>query len=442
LPASDPKPTVGEYNAFVLKYAWRNFALNVLDGGVYAIGVVLVQPETVLSGFISDCISGAPGLEPHKNTLVGLMTLIIMACFMMPQQLWAAKLTEGRPLLKKPLIILAFIERMPWLLMGMMTALVAGKSPVLALYLFLAIIFSYHSIIGIVSPVWQELVAKVTPVQRRGLLFGVRESLGGVLGFGALTVVNHFLPKLAFPSSYTLIFFATFGFMFISAMPLFFLKEPAYPIERRERTMREYLRDVADIVRSDKSFRRYFWCRALLSLSQIAAAPLFAIRAIEVLGARAPVVLMVEMTMVITLSRVVFSILIGPLGDWFGYRVIMGFSAIAAAGSIVFALVASTPPGFYVAYALSTFFALAFWLGHSNYILELAPLEKRPSYISLDNMSGLPFFAAPIIGGWLADKVGYTAPFVIGAFFAAAAAAGFFSVVAEPRKSLRTDLVS
>jgi MFS family permease len=125
---------------------------------------------------------------------------------------------------------------------------------------------------------------------------------------------------------------------------------------------------------------------------------------------------------------------VGPLADRTGYRVILAFSAGAAATSMAAAMLATTAWGFYAAFALATLSALTFWLGHGNYILELAPLEKRPTYISLDNMAGLPLVAAPFAGGWMADRFGYAVPFTAGMVLAAAAAALFMTVAAEPRR--------
>ena len=167
-PSHPAKVTVEEYNSFVLRHTWRNIWLNAADGILYAMGLALAHPNTVLPGFVSDCVARVPPLEPHKNALVGFLGLLTSICFMMPQQLWAARMTEGRPVLKPLLILVAFFERLPWLAMGIMTALVASRSPELALYLFFGIIFSYQFILGIVSPVWQEAVAKMTPVNKRG----------------------------------------------------------------------------------------------------------------------------------------------------------------------------------------------------------------------------------------------------------------------------------
>jgi len=75
-------------------------------------------------------------------------------------------------------------------------------------------------------------------------------------------------------------------------------------------------------------------------------------------------------------------------------------------------------------------------------MLELAPAGKRPSYVSMSNMFGLPFVAAPFVGGWLADSLGYGVPFVIGAGLGLAGALCFLTVASEPRHSMGDDVVT
>lgn len=433
---------VSAYNAFVVKHQWRNFWIHVYDGVFYAMGISLVPAETIMPGFVNECVDRVAHLEPYRYRLVGLLAVIIAACFMMPQQVWAAKLTEGRRLIRRLLVFTALLERMPWLFLGIMSRLVTKNNPELALYLFLALTFSYQFILGIVSPIWQEIVAKTTPVNRRGLLFGIRESIGGVLGFLVLLGANRVVEDLVFPGNYTFLFFAKFVFILLSWIPLFLIKEAEYPVERESRSTREHLRDLWQIVTRDRSFKRYFACRAVFQLSAVASVSFFAVRALDVLGEEGSVSRMVHMGMVIMLSRSVISLFIGPMGDLFGYRLIMSLAAVASGSAIITALLASSVWGFYAAYVLNTFSFLAFWLGHSNYILELAPPEKRPSYIGLDNMSGLPFVAAPFVGGWIADKVSYSVPFLMGAVLAGVAAVMFMTVAVEPRKAMRRDLVA
>jgi len=438
------KPSVEAYNSFVLRYTWRNLWLNAADGVLYAMGLALTYPSTILPGFINDSVARIPEFQPYRNTLVGLLGLIISACFMMPQQVWAAHITEKRSYLKRLLIFVAFLERLPWLVMGIMAALVAAGNPKLALYLFFAIVFAYQFILGIVSPVWQEAVAKMTPVNKRGLLFGVRESIGGILGAAMLLAANEVVNKVVFPRNYELLFYGMFALSVISWTTLFGLKEIRYPFEKRTRPLGEYFRELRSAVLGDRPFQRYFICQSFFYLAGIASSSFFGMRAVKVLGLgeRESILLVVQMTLVVMIARAV-SVFIGPLGDRFGHRLLLALANITTALGIIIALAAGTVWGFGAAYAVSTFGMMAFWCGHSNYILELAPLEKRPAYISLDNMSGLPFVVMPLVGGVLADVFkSYAVPFAIGIAFSVAGAVSFIKYAPDPRKTLRRDMVA
>ncbi len=440
--SNPPAPEqVERYNAFVLRHQWTNLWLNVFDGAVFTMGMALVPPETVLPGFIRDLADRIGGLSAYRNTLVGVLLLIISVCFMMPQQLWVARICERRAILKRPLILFGLAERIPWLAMGAMAGFVARMHPKGALYAFFAIVFVWQFTVGLVSPIWQEMVARITPVNRRGLLFGIRECLGGLLGFGVLVAARGLVPH-GFPANYTTLFLGAFGLIMISWTALFFLKETPHPGERVHRSLAEHAGEAWEVLRHDRALGRYFLSRMVYGLGAVSAVSFFSMRAADVLGEAATVRIMVDMAMVIMLSRAVVAVFIGPLGDLFGYRVIMVMAGASGSGGVALALAASGAAGFYAAFALATFSAMAFWLGHSNYILELAPLEKRPTYISLDNMMGLPLVAVPFLGGWLADRFGYGLPFAIGAAAGLASAAMFLFLCVEPRKALRPDRVS
>lgn len=435
-----PRGAIEKYNAFVMRYWKRNLWLHVADGVFYSVGLAFAQPDTILPGFIRDTAAAAE-LGAYANRLVGVLPFVMASCFIMPQLL-TAKMAEGRALLKKPMLIFAFIERLPWLFMGVMTSLVAREHPVAALYLFMAFIFMYQFDIGLVYPLWAEFVAKTMPVRRRGLLFGIREGIGGVLGFAVLFAGRPFVARLGYPSNYAALFFACFAAFMISYVPLFFLKEAPAPLDRKGHSMREHFRGLWATVRRDSALMRYLACRWVHGLVAVAAPAFFVMRAVSVLGEKETVTLTVKLAMVTMLARAIISVIVGPLGDRFGYKVVLAVGSFASAAAITAALLAQSVSGFYLAYALATFAHMSFWLGRGNYVLELAPLERRPSYISIDHVAGLPLVVVPFFGGWLADRFGYTIPFSIGVVLALAAGVMFLSVAVDPRQKMRTDLVA
>ncbi len=417
-------------------------ALHVADGALFAIGLALAQPETLQPGFINDTVARVPHLGDYRNTIVGILGLIRLLTFMMPQQLWAAKLAEGRDRVKGLLLIFALSERLPWLFIGLMTGLVAPRNPELAIYLFMALVFLGYFDLGLVYPVWQEMVAKTTPVRKRGLLFALREGAGGILGFVMIISVRPFVTHMSYPANYAFLFLGMFTMTMVSFVPLLFLKEAPFPAAREHLAMTEHFKRLYATIKGDDGLLRYFACRAVHGLIQIAGQYFFAMRAVKVLGTETAAGLVLGMAAVVTISRTPISLLAGPLGDRFGYRIVMSLSSLLAGSGILAALAADSAGGFYAASALATFAHMAFWLGHGNYILELAPPEKRPSYIGIDSITGLPFAVALPLGGLLADRFGYGPPFVAGIILSLVAAVMFLTVCVDPRQRMNGDLVA
>ena len=67
-------------------------------------------------------------------------------------------------------------------------------------------------------------------------------------------------------------------------------------------------------------------------------------------------------------------------------------------------------------------------------ILEFCAEEDRPTYIGLTNTLLAPvLIVAPLLGGWLAGRIGYSNLFLIAAFFAAIGGLMMSFWVREPR---------
>ena len=64
---------------------------------------------------------------------------------------------------------------------------------------------------GLVATPWQEMIAKVIPVQWRGRFFGVSHSLGGALGLIGSAIATFVLARWPYPTNFALCFLI--GFM-------------------------------------------------------------------------------------------------------------------------------------------------------------------------------------------------------------------------------------
>ena len=153
-------------------YRW-NFVVNLLDGVFFWFGLSFASSTTILPLFISKLTT---------STLpIGLVAVIAQSGWFLPQLLTANAVE--RLARKKPVIVNLgfFTERLP-LLLFVPAALVAGRSPLLAIALLLGGYAGHAVGAGVVATAWQDLIARCFPVNRRGRFFGLTAFLGAGTG--------------------------------------------------------------------------------------------------------------------------------------------------------------------------------------------------------------------------------------------------------------------
>jgi MFS family permease len=99
------------------------------------------------------------------------------------------------------------------------------------------------------------------------------------------------------------------------------------------------------------------------------------------------------------------------------------------------ALVSPSLPWLYVAFALLGVTVAGTTVGSINVILDLAPLDQRPTYIGLTStLLAIPTALSPLLGGWLISRWGYSALFNVGGACALVGYALLRWTVTEPRQ--------
>ena len=178
---------------------------------------------------------------------IGLIPAIFGLCILLPQLL-TANFTE-RLEYKKPFV--AFIggvgERLPYLLIGIIVYLFAVSSPTLTLVLFYILLGMTAFSAGASTPAWFDLIAKVIPVERRGLWSGLGHSLGALMAIGGAVLVGYILENVAYPNNFALLFGLAFAAMVISWIGLYLNREPPSVLKEEVVPLRTYLRRLPQV---------------------------------------------------------------------------------------------------------------------------------------------------------------------------------------------------
>lgn len=424
-----------------------NFVVLGADIAVFTFGLSISSAYTVLPLFV------------HYLTPSNVIVALIPAMRNLGQfgtGLFTAPLTERRRRTLPLVLKLTILERVPYLFLAFAVLLLVGRSTGLLLAIFFLMLLLALSGSGLCTPPWLDMVARSVPRTWLGRFFGVWTGVGGLLGVGGAALAAEIIANVRAPYSFAVCFALTFSAMVVSYVLLSRGRErrrrmadlsqkrqarPAHvssaaPTGERGRhwwtETREQMREIRALVRGDGGLRKLILANGLAGTATMASA-FFAVAALR-RGGLSSAEVGVETTILFVGSTGGY-FLWGALGDHFGHRTVLVWGAVCTAGAAFLAFFAY---GFW-AYAL-VFLLLGFsisgvTIASFTFITEFGPVERRPTYIALSSLAYAPFVVvAPVLGGWLADRWGYTPVFALSALVGAAAAAVYQWLVPDPRR--------
>ncbi|WP_407539475.1 MFS transporter [Deinococcus radiomollis] len=409
LPA-DPFPSPGPESAPWNDADQRNYRLGIWNGWLVAVGDGFLSVTVVLAGFAARL--GA------SNVVIGLLPAIAQGGWMLPQILVAARV-RALPYKLPVYRSAALVRASSYVAMVLVAALLAG-TPALCLTLFILAMVVNALASGVSGLPFLEVCSKIVPSSRRAAFFSTRNLVGGLLAFGAGLVVRWVLASpLVFPYDYALIFLLATMFYVVGYALFGKVAEP--PDEPLPTTnIAEELRQIPLTLRADPHFRAFLQVRLTLAFASLAD-PFYAVYALRELHVAASQigVFLIALAGAAPLSNVLWR----RVAERKGSRRIIRYSAAAAclAPLLAMSLGRGQAGAYLLVFVALSVAAQGFNLGHTNHLLNIAPPIQRSRYIgSLNTLVGLALFA-PVIGGVLADHLGYRTVFWLSAFLFAAA---------------------
>ncbi len=417
LPADPP------VDSDVARHYRHNFVVNVMDQASWLFGSSFISVSAILPVYASH-LTDSP-------LLIGLIPAFTDAGWFLPQLFLAPfteKLRHKLPLLK----VLGALERLPYFILPLGVLWLHGLSRPLAIAMFI-LLMAWKSVgSGISAIPWQELMAKVIPVARRGRFFGTSHVLGQLLGIGGSAVAVAVLEGLAYPHNFA----ASFGVGAIGiGLSWFFFVQtreaPSVPAPHASGPDRQYLSRLLRILKADANFRAYLLCRWLWYFGGMATGfiAVYAVKHFQLPDATAGVY-----TGILYAAGVAGYAFWGPLGDRVGNKRTMVASSALWLAALGIALLASAPWAFYIVFACMGFGSAGGILADLNIAMEFGPEAERPTYIGLTRtITGPAVLIAPLLGGWVAQAWSYPVLFAVSLALAAGGLALLGWGVKDPR---------
>lgn len=400
----------------------RNFVLNIIDGGVFALGMSLISHQTILPVFVKN-IGGT-------NIAVGMIPVLWMIGFHFPQ-IFFAHLAQRLSYKKKLMLETGFIQRIPFLILALFTFFIIADIPAgYALFVFF-LMFTIAAIGGSVHlPVWFDLISKITPVTTRGRLFGYRAIVGGILGIGGGWLAMMILDSVSYPANFASLFLLAFIIMMISFYALTKLKEEHPTTLSAHQNLKQNIRNIPSILLHEHNFRNFLIADAFIIIGATANAfyTVHAFDKFSLTDSYAGI-----FTMVMMISTIISSFIIGSLADNFGHRINLIISSLVTVIACIFALTAANVYIYLVVFIISAFTINVTIISRLTLVVEMCTDSERPTFIALTNMITSPFVLSGILGGWLANRMGYDILFYGAGLSAAIATLWLLFKVREPR---------
>ncbi|MGC8669063.1 MAG: MFS transporter [Chthonomonadales bacterium] len=399
----------------------------LLEACAFFAGLAFFDGSTVLPVLLSRLHA--------SDTVIGFTRLMQSVGYSLPA-LFAAHWIHGRAYHKRYLLLTAGISRAGLLFVPAILLAWGATRPQLALVGLLVFTSIFSLMDGASAVSWLDIVAKAIPPRARGRLFGMMQTLMGLLAMVCGAIVARILQSrgLPFPRNFALLGALWCACAWLSELALAFVREPKgdLPDEDEKPAFNAYVRRVGPMLRRYPRVARLVLYRLLLDGSGMAG-PFY------VLYARNDLHVSLRMVGVYVVVQNVGRLVTGPVWGWVSDRhgAVTGLRIITAAVVLMpMAALAASSAGMWtlpIVFFLMGGAQDGLWMLTSNVLLESTSPAERPFAVGVSSLLLAPTALYGLAGGLLAQYTSYTGVFLGSLVFALAGAIAVLGITGPPR---------
>ena len=415
--AADPEEA---YTRFVDENLRRNFLAHFTHGMLGMTGFRIIYAPTFVPAYLG-ILTGSP-------FLVGLGQSLQQAGAVISPIMGAQQIEHRRRVLPISILLGALMRAQ---LLGLAVAgwFLGGTALVVSTFIFL---FLLGFFMGSQRVAFQVLLAKVIPIRKRGRLQAWRNLFGGSLA----AALSYWAGKTLIEEDWLGNGYATtFAFSFVlTSIGLLiiyrFMREPEPPTVRAEVPLMQRLREFPQLL-EDRDYRNFLIAQ-LLAMSGRISIPFCILYAGETMGLSGATVGILSLAFLgaDTLSNVIW----GPLGDRFGFRLVLMISVALWAGALAMLLLARTDAAFFAAFAGLGAAVAGYMMSAQTLVLEFGGRDDVPMRLALSTtVETVMATVGPLLGGAIVAFAGYPPVFLLTIASLGAALAMLVLKVREPR---------
>lgn len=355
-----------------LRHLRHNYVVHAVEGALFMGGLCFVSATTLLPTVVQSL--GGP------DWLVALTPILMLTGMLLPPLFMAhriERLERYMPLL----LVTSAIQRLPFLVAGLVLLVAAGSNPMLALVAVAAAPLVSGAAGGISLTAWQQLLLRTVPPTRRSSLFAIRYTLSGAVGLAAGWAVRVVLEAWPGPPGYGILHLCTFGFLVAGYAAFAMMREPPHrpPADVPPLGLAANLRGLPRLIVSAPSVRQYMLARSFMS-GVFIVTPFLAIHARRVLGETESYLGL--LVIVQTLGAMLGNAVGGLVGDRAGGKAVLLTSQVSFLALAGWSLVAATALEFHAIFLLFGFAFNTMNIGTMTVSLEICPARQRSTCLA------------------------------------------------------------
>jgi MFS family permease len=412
------------FQAEVRRHLRRNYLAHLSHGLLGQTGMRLVNAPTFLPAYVAALTGSDLAVGVARGLQYFGMFLSSVA---------GATVIEHRRRVLPVGFAIGALMRLQILGLALSGLLLPPPWPFVSACLFLGL---FGVFLGVQSVVFNVLVSKVIPVEKRGLLMGLRNALAGLTATAVALYAGSFLIETnALGNGYAAAFLLAFALTSVGLAMLLFVREPETPDVLARAGVGQRLRELPALLREDRAFTRYFLARALATMGRMAV-PFYWLYAGSRmdLGGRDLGIVSGAFILAQSLGNLAW----GIIADRRGFRFV--FLAALSLWILAVLLLMGTQE---LSRLVVVFAALGagfggFQMSAQNLVLEFGRRRNLPMRIAVANSaSELVAALGAVLGGVLVSVLSYVGVFWIAIGFQLAAVAIVAFFVDEPRRRAR-----
>lgn len=400
-----------------------NIIALVADSSLFYMAMSFIGATTVLPALL--------GTLTDSELIVGVGSGITRGAWLLPQLLVAGMVTRLAHR-KRVIVGAAWISRPLLLIIALVIWRFAVSARTLTLIVILGLLFVFFALDAVVSVPWFDHLARTISPQRRGMVIGLGQVIGGLGGIGTGAAVSFLLGDSSpwgYPGNYALVYAAGGVLLMLSAIGISFIANP--DCTPRDGTvapsLRETLAMLPAIVARDRAFRRMIAVQLLVGFVGVASAfyVLYATRELGFTLGDTGLFVSAQVS-----GSMIAGFLLGYIQNRLGPLSHIRLQTVLAMAAPALALLAAPlarvdPDALRWVY-LGLYLTLGVYIGggswpFNNWLLEYAAETQRPMYIGLANTLSAATMLAPVLGGAVVGAISYPAVFVLALCFCALA---------------------